>query len=248
MAMKKYNRHSFTARCLRNLGAPVMKINLSEEQIDDAVERAITYYQRNHYNGNERIYMPIRVTDEIKQNGFVQFDEDVIAVEQLLLPSNTSLSSSLFTPEFVIAADAAWSTFQGGGGLYNYYSLMMYRELLEQLFQNKIPIEWQYNTGRAYIIVNPGRLNTPYICFVVRLAIDPERDTRMYTDPWLIEYTTTCIKETWGQTLKKYESIQLPGGATLTGAQIYQEAVERRKELEERVIEDFQEPCDFFMG
>ena len=48
---KPSNRQGLIEYCLRQLGAPVLEINIADEQIDDLVDDAIQYFQERHYDG-----------------------------------------------------------------------------------------------------------------------------------------------------------------------------------------------------
>jgi hypothetical protein len=50
--------------CLRRLGAPVLEINVDDDQIDDLVDDAIQYFQERHYDGAERTYLKYEITQE----------------------------------------------------------------------------------------------------------------------------------------------------------------------------------------
>lgn len=50
--------------CLRRLGAPVLEINVDDDQIDDLVDDAIQYFQERHYDGSERMYLKYQITQE----------------------------------------------------------------------------------------------------------------------------------------------------------------------------------------
>ena len=64
----------------------------------------------------------------------------------------------------------------------------------------------------------------------------------------LKRYTTALIKLQWGVNLKKFEGVQLPGGVTLNGQQIFNEAQDELKELEREMASTYQLPVDFFVG
>ena len=42
--------------CLRRLGAPVLEINVDDDQIDDLVDDAVQYFQERHYDGSEKTF------------------------------------------------------------------------------------------------------------------------------------------------------------------------------------------------
>ena len=56
------NRIEFKDYCLRRLGAPVLEINVSHEQIEDAIDDGIQLYQERHFDGVERMYLKYKIT------------------------------------------------------------------------------------------------------------------------------------------------------------------------------------------
>jgi len=58
------SRNEFKEYCLRQLGAPVLEINLATEQCDDLIDDAIQYFQERHFDGVSQTFMKYRVTQE----------------------------------------------------------------------------------------------------------------------------------------------------------------------------------------
>lgn len=56
------SRNEFKKFCLRKLGAPVIEINVSDEQIDDRVSEALSYYATFHFDGTEKQYYKHQIT------------------------------------------------------------------------------------------------------------------------------------------------------------------------------------------
>lgn len=56
------NRQGLIDYCLRQLGAPVLEINIADEQIDDLVDDAIQYFQERHYDGVMQIPLKYQIT------------------------------------------------------------------------------------------------------------------------------------------------------------------------------------------
>jgi hypothetical protein len=48
--------------CLRKLGAPVIEINLDDDQIEDRIDEALYYFRDYHFDGVERCYLSHRIT------------------------------------------------------------------------------------------------------------------------------------------------------------------------------------------
>ena len=44
-------RSEFKQYCLRQLGAPVLEINLAEEQCEDLIDDALQLFQERHFDG-----------------------------------------------------------------------------------------------------------------------------------------------------------------------------------------------------
>jgi len=59
---KPSTRQGLIDYCLRRLGAPVLEINVDDEQIDDLVADAIQYFNERHYDGVERMYLKYKVS------------------------------------------------------------------------------------------------------------------------------------------------------------------------------------------
>ena len=55
--------------CLRQLGAPVLEINVADEQIEDLVDDAIQYFQERHFDGVTQVYLKYELTEEDIKRG-----------------------------------------------------------------------------------------------------------------------------------------------------------------------------------
>jgi hypothetical protein len=71
---------------------------------------------------------------------------------------------------------------------------------------------------------------------------------KVWTDRMLIRYATALIKKQWGNNMKKFAGMQLPGGITMNGQQIYEEAVTEIKEIEDLIRNTYEEPPQFMIG
>ena len=59
---KPSTRQGLIDYCLRQLGAPVLEINVDDDQIDDLVDDAIQYFNERHYDGVEKMYLKYEIT------------------------------------------------------------------------------------------------------------------------------------------------------------------------------------------
>lgn len=59
---KPASRQELIDYCLRKLGAPVLEINIDDDQIDDLVDDALQYFYERHFDGVERMYLKYKVS------------------------------------------------------------------------------------------------------------------------------------------------------------------------------------------
>ena len=82
---KPQNRSEFKEHILIKLGKPVLEVNVSDEQLDIAIDDAFQYFhERNHFNGIERIYLSIRLTGDVISN-FTSFNFDTVKIFKSLM-------------------------------------------------------------------------------------------------------------------------------------------------------------------
>ena len=60
---KPNSRTTFIDYCLRSLGAPVLEINVDDDQLDDRVDEALQFYQTYHDDAIEKFFLKHKVTN-----------------------------------------------------------------------------------------------------------------------------------------------------------------------------------------
>ena len=78
-----------------------------------------------------------------------------------------------------------------------------------------------------------------YIIIECYRILDPDTYTDVYGDMWLRNYATQLIKRQWGENLKKFEGMQLPGGLQFNGQQIWNEANDEVLRMEQEVTTNY---------
>jgi hypothetical protein len=58
------SRQELIDYCLRKLGAPVLEINVAQEQVEDLVDDALQLFQERHFDGVYQTYLKYKVTQE----------------------------------------------------------------------------------------------------------------------------------------------------------------------------------------
>lgn len=78
-------------------------------------------------------------------------------------------------------------------------------------------------------------------------AVDENAFPEIYDDIWLKRYATALLKKQWGTNLSKYSGMQLPGGLTFNGQQIYNAAMVDIQKLEDEALYSAS-PLNFEIG
>jgi len=58
------SRSELADYCRRQLGAPVLEINVADEQVDDIIDDAVQYFQERHFDGVAQAYLKYRITQD----------------------------------------------------------------------------------------------------------------------------------------------------------------------------------------
>ena len=137
------------------------------------------------------------------------------------------------------------------GDLAYYEQMQQYLSLLDMKLNGIPQVQFSRRQNRLYIFgdfADDDIQEDDYIIAEVYKIVDPSAHTSVFNDMWLKEYTTSLIKQQWGQNLIKFEGMQLPGGVTLNGRQIYDDATAEIERLRETIRLEHEMPVDFFVG
>jgi hypothetical protein len=131
-----------------------------------------------------------------------------------------------------------------------YQQVKMQLQLLDDMFAGDRDI--RFNRKQNFISIdvdmNTVFVDGDYVIFEVYRALDPEEWKRVYNDMFLRRYATALIKRQWGDNMKKFGGMQLPGGVTLNGQIIYDEAMQEIDKIEEEMQLRYSLPVDFMVG
>lgn len=247
MALPK-NKNEFIAAIMLELGHPVLEINIDPNQIEHIVNKCVHDFQRNHYDGTTEEFVPYVLTQTDIQNGFLDIeDRDEIIYIEDILPVSQNSSRSVLTTQFIMSADLVWQAFRAGS-IVPYSMMQQYRATLEYELSGKTPIRFNYNDGRVFVDTDWSKFAENDIIVLVAGVAVPETKPRLWSNPWLLEFTRWHVQMQWGQNLIKYNNVELPGGVVLNGDKIYEEAKAKVTEMEEKLKSEGQLPLDFFVG
>ena len=180
-------------------------------------------------------------------NKYVPIPEWIYGISRVLPFAGTQSSKSMFDIQYQLRLNDLYDL--TSTSIIYYKQIMSHLSLLDMelngrpLFrfnrlQNRMSLDISWNTDVA-----PGS----FIVIECYRALNPAEFTKVWSEPWLKKYTAALFKKQWASNLKKFAGLQLPGGVTLNGVEMYKEAIQEIKELEEQLRSEAP-PCEFFMG
>ena len=237
----------FKEFCLRKLGKGVIEINVSNAQIDDRVDEAINFYQDYHFDGTERVFYKKQITQDDKDNGYIDLPDNIIGAVNMFDIGDADNTNNLFNIRYQIALNDLYTL--TSQSLVPYYMAFQHLELYEQILVGKQPIRYNRHRNRFHIDMDWEKLAVgEYLIIEAYQVIDPDTYTKMYGDYWLQRYATALIKIQWGENLKKFQGMQMPGGMIMDGASIYNEGLRDKEQLEMEMRTSYSLPATDMIG
>ena len=157
---KPSSRQELIDYCLRQLGAPVLEVNVDDDQIEDLVDDAIQYFNERHFDGVERMYLKYKITQDDLDRGRADGTEGVGIVTTTGTSTNisgygTTTSSFYETSNFIQVPDSVigiekifkFDTSSISGGMFS----IKYQLFLNDLYNfNSIEL-LQYTMTKRYL-------------------------------------------------------------------------------------------------
>jgi hypothetical protein len=268
---KPASRQELINYCLRKLGAPVLEINVAEEQLDDLVDDALQYFQERHFDGVEKMFLKYKITQEDKDRGrarggsssagivtttgtsgigtalweensnYIPVPETVIGIERVFKLSNRTIASNLFNINYQLFLNDIY--WFSSTEMLNYYVTKRYLEDIDWIVNPERQIRFNKRQDRLYIDTSWDTLQVDdYLLIECYRILDPNDYPKVWNDYFLKLYLTAIIKRQWGQNLIKFQGVKLPGGVELNGRQIYDDAQKDLQDIQDRMMLEFELP------
>ena len=157
---KPASRAQLVDYCLRKLGAPVLEINVDDDQVDDAVDDALQLFQERTFDGVERMYLKYKISQADIDRGKAKNTDGVGIVSTTATSTNVSgygtvtsnwyeTSNFLQVPEAVIGVERIFKfdTSSISGGMFS----IKYQLFLNDLYYFNSVELLQYAMTKTYL-------------------------------------------------------------------------------------------------
>ena len=246
-ATQPASRTELREYCLRALGKPVIQINVEEDQLEDRLEEGLQMYQEFHADATIKTYLKHEISQTDIDNEYVTLTEATIGV-MAVFPLDSGSTKNMFDVRYQLYLNDIYDLTKTS--IVSYYQVQQHLGVLQEVFSGKPGMRFSRHQDRLYVDVDWSKeFNVgDYLVAECVQIVDPTTYTDIFNDMWLKQYTTELFRKQWGNNLIKYQGTQLPGGTTLDGGRILDEAKSNIEILLQDLEGKYQFPVDFAVG
>ena len=259
-------RSNLKEYALRALGKPVIEINADDDQLEDRIDEAVQYFQQFHSDGIRRTYLKYKLTAADKtrlagknqleetatdtkdnsvsskwyeDNNYLSVPQSVISVINIF-PFSDKGNLNLFDVRYQLRLNDLYDF--SSTSVINYDVVLRHLDFLDHILVGEKPLRFNQHENRLYIDMdwkNDLQVDE-YLVIEAYRKLDPNTHTDVYNDIYLKRYVTALFKKQWGQNLSKFDGVQMIGGVQLNGAQIFSQALDDIRNLEDEIRKSYE--------
>ena len=264
------SRSELADYCRRQLGAPVLEINVADEQVDDIIDDAVQFFQERHFDGVYQSYRKYKITQEdidrgkgkagittttvdttvglttqfsyTENSNYLPIPPEVIGVTKIFhFDGSNTITNNMFSVKYQLFLNDIY--YWGSTELLSYAMVKTYLEDINFLLTTEKQIRFNKRQDRLYLDLDFGSLSVDdYLVIDCFTLLDPSSYPRVWNDSFLKPYATALIKRQWGQNMSKFQGVKLPGGIELNGREMYEDAEKELERIREMMSNTYEIP------
>lgn len=237
-------RSSFKDYILRKLGAPLIKVELTDNQLDDCINDSLEEFTK--YVNQEDKYIALNLSNYVANSG-------------ILLPSNVAGIFSLQENYDVTAAGdintlgsisnimynaGVFPNLYAAGGWITYEIAMQHIKLSQRMTGGGF--QFEYNPRDKILTLTPDPINNQLTGHIVVGCHTIRDEDKQYGESWVKRMALAHAKTLLGTIRKKFRGVQLLGGGEVDDS-IADEGITEKDALMEELKEEYK-AFAFFVG
>lgn len=256
---KPQSRNQLIDYCLRRLGHPVIEINVDDEQIEDRLDDALQMFMEYNSEGSSRIAQFVEITSTMISNGYIDlntafggaYNDRILSVNRVFPINSATSSVNFFDIKYQMRLNDLTDLHTGIGDLAYLEQMEQYLSTIDLKLTGHPQVNFNRIDAKLYIqgdLGSGGELIAGNKIMVEMFVSTATSLANVYNNMFVKEYTTALLKLQWGENLVKFDGITLPGGVTLNGRQIVEDAKQEIEIIRQRLYNEYDTPVDFFVG
>lgn len=232
---------------LRKLGYPLIKVEISEEQLDQCINDSVEEFTK--YVVQEVDYIAKDLTTYDATSGFSLPSNvlSVFALEESNIASGSQSSvNTLFSVQNAMWNAGLFPDFASGagGGWITYELAMEYVDMIKKWCGSGFHFEYNERNKKLTLYPDPTKMSaTGWVCFGTRTI---REESYQYGEVWVKKMTLALAKQIIGNVRIKYSGTHLLGGGTIN-TDLKEEGRNEEEALRKEIFETFRYTT-FFIG
>tara|TARA_B100000941_G_C28508546_1_gene558991 strand:+ start:198 stop:1175 length:978 start_codon:yes stop_codon:yes gene_type:complete len=186
------------------------------------------------------------------ENGYIPITDQILGITRMFnfggAATNNTRDGQLFDLMYQFRMNDLYNLM--GADMIYYSVVQTHLTTLEKLLTGDRQIRFNRKTNKLHVDTDWDKTFNvgDYIVAEAYAIVDPATYSEVYDDMFLKKYTTALFKRQWGENLKKFQGIQMPGGVTLNGDKIYDEAIQEITDIEREMQLKYELPPSLMIG
>jgi hypothetical protein len=259
---KIYSRLKLKEFILRKLGSPVVNIEITDDQLEDAIDETIEHYSLRAYSGVLERYVPITLLPGVHE---YILPYDVFAVLAVHTVGMSGLGNAAATNMFSLNQFVAADLYKPGVAKIDMIGYEMINQMIETMniiFSAKLTFDFNSISKVLHIFSeNTDSANQHAIIQIYRKldlmgTTNPVSgatavnylEENIYNEPIIKKLATAKAMKQWGTNLMKYTGSVLPNGGTLNSQWIFDTGTADETKYLEEIESTYTLPISFMVG
>ena len=252
------NRNDFRDYVLRRLGYPVIEINVDDDQIEDRIDDGLQLFREYAADGQLRVFQPVLITQAMVDAKSIDLNAALPAVANRILDvvkvfmiGDSTSNVNFFDIKYQMRLNDLADLATGVGDLAYYEHMQQYLSMIDLKLTGQPQIQFSRHSGTLNIagdLRDGGDIKVGDYIMLEMFVEEAESVGGVYNNLFMKNYVTAILKKQWGENISKFEGMTLPGGVTLNGRQLVDDAKEEMEREIEKLRNEYDYPPNFFVG
>ena len=252
------NRNDFRDYVLRRLGYPVIEINVDDDQIEDRIDDGLQLFREYAADGQLRVFQPVLITQAMVDAKSIDLNTALPAVANRILDvvkvfmiGDSTSNVNFFDIKYQMRLNDLADLATGVGDLAYYEHMQQYLSMIDLKLTGQPQIQFSRHSGTLFIagdLRDGGDIKVGDYIMLEMFVEEAESVGGVYNNLFMKNYVTSILKKQWGENISKFEGMTLPGGVTLNGRQLIDDAKEEIEREIEKLRNEYDNPPNFFVG
>ena len=221
---------------LRRLGAPVIDIEISDDQLEQCIFDTIQKFTEFAMEGQLEKSLILELQPGVLQ---YQLDSKITSVIEVVTHSKGSLMSGFQVHGEVLTKSEFFaspiSPVSGAMDMTSMYAMLARFSAVEMMFSITPNFDFSSATGIISFTEDLYKINKQVLLHCFSKYDLVEDNDRIFNHQWIKEYSVAKAGLQWGKNIAKYDAV-LINGAKMNGDRIIQEYTAELEKLDEQLL------------